>query len=80
MHYGVQPVTQTVPRFLLFGTHAGASDGTAAAAAGPATGEGKTYLRVYYWTSGGVMMRPPYYFYGLSSPVSYTHLTLPTKA
>ena len=44
------PSQQTVSRFVFLGTHAGASNGTAAAAAaGPATGEAKTYVRVYYF-------------------------------
>ena len=49
------PSQQTVARFMFCGTHAGARNGTAAppaaaaaAAAGPATGEAKTYIRVYY--------------------------------
>ena len=45
------PSQQTVSRFVFFGKHAKASNGTAAAAAaaaGPATGEAKTYARVYY--------------------------------
>ena len=48
------PSQQTVSRYMFCGTHAGARNGTAAAAAaaaaaaGPATGESKTYVRVYY--------------------------------
>ena len=40
---GHNPSQQIVSRFVFFGTHAGTSNGTAAAAAGPATGEAKMY-------------------------------------
>ena len=65
MHRGAQPVTSDCFSFVFFGTHAGASNGraaAAAAAAGPATGEAKTYVRVYYWTSGGVMIVSTIFF------------------
>ena len=51
-----KPSQQTVSRFVFFGTHAEASNGTTAAAAaaavavvGSATGEAKTYVRVYWY-------------------------------
>ena len=53
MHRGAQTVTTDCFSFCVFGTHAEASNATAAAAAavavaGPATGEAKTYVRVYF--------------------------------